>query len=74
MISRCNKNFLHSYRNLCIHIEAANLADGTYKLVPTHENDFQDTQANLTEVIQDPDQSPEEPKANSVQEGKPRCI
>jgi len=61
-------------RNLCIHIEAANLADGTYELVPTHENDFQDAQANLSEVIQDPEQSPEEPKASSAQESKPRYI
>ena len=66
-----------SYRNNfhpCIHIKTANLIDGTYELVPTHENDFQDAQENLSEVIQDPEQSPEEPKANSVQEGKPRCI
>ena len=41
-----------------------------YELVPTHENNSQDAQVNLTEAIQDPDQSLEEPKAISAQEGK----
>ena len=55
---------------LCIHIETIHLIDGMYELVPTHENDSQDAQVNLTEAIQDPDQSLEEPKAISAQEGK----
>jgi hypothetical protein len=58
----------------CIHIETANLADGTYDLVPTHKADTADAQVNTLELIQDPNQSLEEPKASSVQEGKPRCI
>ena len=57
-----------------IHIETANLADGTYEFVPTHEADTADAQVNALELIQDPNQSSEEPKASSVQEGKPRCI
>jgi len=32
----CNKE------HLCIHIEAIHLIDGTYKLVPTHENESHD--------------------------------
>ena len=58
----------------CIHIETANLADGTYGLVPTHEADTADAQVNALELIQDSNQSSEEPKASSAQEGKPRCI
>ena len=58
----------------CIHIETANLADGTYELVPTHEDESAGAQVNALERIQDPNQSSEEPKASSAQEGKPRCI
>ena len=67
-VSYCNK--IHC----CIHIETANLADGTNGLVPTHEADTADAQVNALELIQDPNQSSEEPKARSDQEGKPRCI
>ena len=67
-VSYCNK--FHS----CIHIETANLADGTYELVPTHEDETNGAQVNALELIQDPNQSLEEPKASSAQEGKPRCI
>ena len=68
--------FVSCYNKIhcCIHIETANLADGTYELVPTHEADTADAQVNALELIQDPNQSSEEPKASSVQEGKPRCI
>ena len=64
-MSCCNK--FHP----CIHIETANLVDGTYELVPTHETDTADVQLNALELIQDPNQSSEEPKASSAQEGKP---
>jgi len=57
-----------------MHIEATHLSDGTYELVPTHEYEFEDVQLNASELIQDLNQSSEEPKANSAQEGKPRCI
>ena len=58
----------------CIHIEIANLADGTYESVPMHEDDTADAQVNALELIQDPNQSSEEPKASSAQEGNLRCI
>ena len=65
----------HEITNIsCIHIEATHLSDGTYELVPTNENESEEVQLNSSEVIQDPNQSSEEPKANSAQEGKPRCI
>ena len=67
-VSYCNK--FHP----CIHIETANLVDGTYELVPTHEDETNGAQVNALELIQDPNQSSEEPKASSAQAGKPRCI
>ena len=39
-----------------------------------HEDDTADAQVNALELIQDPNQSSEEPKASSAQEGKPWCI
>ena len=35
----------------CIHIESANFANVTYKLVPTHEDDTADAQVNALELI-----------------------
>ena len=67
-VSCCNK--VH----LWIHIETANLADSTNELLPTHVNELVDVQVNLTEVAEDLNQCSEEPKANSAQEGNPRCI
>ena len=67
-VSCCNKS------HFCIHIEIANLADGTYELVPMHEDDTDSAQVYALELIQDPNQSSEEPKASSAQEGKPQCI
>ena len=67
-VSCCNKIYC------CIHIETVNLADGTYKLVRTRKADTADAQVNALELIQDSNQSSEEPKASSAQEGKPRCI
>ena len=67
-MSCCNKLYP------CIHIETANLADGTNELVPTHEDETAGAQVNALELIQDLNQSSEEPKASSAQEGKPRCI
>jgi hypothetical protein len=68
--------FVSCYNKIycCIHIEIANLANGTYELVPTHKAKTADAQVNAIELIQDPNQSSEEPKASSAQEGKPRCI
>ena len=67
-VSWCNK--FHP----CIYIETANLAYGTYELVPTYESEPAGVQVNALELIQDPNQSSEGPKASSAQEGKPRCI
>ena len=50
------------------------LADGTYELVPESESEQREAQVNLTEIIEDLNQSSEEPKASSAQEGKPRSM
>ena len=67
-VSCCN-NF-----HPCIHIETVNLADDTYELVPSYEDDTASAQVNALELIQDPNQSLKEPKASSAKEGKPWCI
>ena len=64
-VSYCNKD------HLCIHIESINLSDGVYEPVPSRNHTPKSAVVNLTELDQDPGQSPEEPKASSAQEGKP---
>ena len=46
------------------HVDSTTLADGTYELVPESESEQREAQVNLTETAEDPNQSPEEPKAN----------
>ena len=51
------------------------LSDGTYELIPESEGGDHEGQVNGTVLTEDPDQSPEEPKANlasDYREGKPR--
>ena len=67
-VSYCNKE------HFCIHIESVHLSDGIYKLVLASESAPEGSFLNLTEWNQDPDKRPEEPKADSTQEGKPQCI
>jgi hypothetical protein len=57
---------MHSYRTT--------LADGPYELVPEPESEQREARINLTEVIKNPNQSSEEPKASFDQEGKPRSV
>ena len=59
---------------MCIHVDSTTLADGTYELVPESESEQRETQINLTEAIEDPNQCSAEPKASFAQEGKPRSI
>jgi hypothetical protein len=40
------------------------LANGTYELILKSESEQREAQANLTQVIEDSNQSSEEPKAN----------
>ena len=61
--------------SLASHIDTTILADGTYELIPESEGVDQEAQVNAAILTEDPDQSPEEPKADLVsdyREGKPR--
>ena len=61
--------------SLASHIDTTVLADGTYELIPESEGVGQEAQVNAAILTEDPDQSPEEPKADLVsdyREGKPR--
>ena len=57
-----------------MHIETVNLLDGDYELVPANTTTPESVSLNYTDLNQDLGQVPEEPKAISAQEGKPRCI
>jgi hypothetical protein len=55
-----------------LHVDTS-LPDGDYELVPEAESEQQEAKVNTVTVVEDPDQSPEEPKA-SAQEGKHRSM
>ena len=60
---------------LASHIDTTVLSDGTYELIPDSEGGDLEVQVNAVVLTEDPDQSPEEPKANlasDFREGKPR--
>jgi hypothetical protein len=60
---------------LASHIDTTVLTDGTYELIPESEGGDQESQVNTAIQTEDPDQSPEEPKANlasDYREGKPQ--
>jgi len=61
----------HAYAS---HIDLTALADDTYELVPESKSEQREAQVNLNEITEDLNQSSEEPKANSAQEGKPRSM
>ena len=61
--------------SLASHIDTIVLADGTYELIPESEGVGQEAQVNAAILTEDPDQSPEEPKADlasDYRQGKPR--
>jgi hypothetical protein len=61
--------------SLAFHIDTIALTDGTYELIPESEGGDQEAQVNVTELIEAPNQSSEEPKAEIVsdyREDKPR--
>ena len=58
----------HAY---AFHLDSTTLPYGTYELVPESESEQREAQVNLTEVTEDLNQSSEEPKASSAQEGNP---
>ena len=60
--------------NLALHIEAVNLADGDYELVPADSRVDQEVNLNCANLSQDLGQAPEAFMPDSAQEGKPRSI
>ena len=50
--------------SLASHIDTTVLADGMYELIPESEGVDQEAQVNAAILTEDPDQSPEDPKAN----------
>ena len=56
-----------------MHIDAVNLADGEYELVPV-DSLAQEVNLNCTNLAQDLGQAPEDSQPDSAQEGKPWCI
>ena len=61
--------------SLASHIDTSALSDGTYELIPDSEEGDQEAQLNAATLTEDPDQSPEEPKAvlaSDYRDGKPQ--
>ena len=61
--------------SLASHIDTSVLSDGTYELIPDSEGGDLEAQVNTAVLIEAPDQSSEEPRAEIVcdyREGKPR--
>ena len=63
-----------NHDNLALHIEAVNLADGEYELVPVDSCVTSEVNLNCTNLAQDLGQAQEDSQPDSAQEGKPRCI
>ena len=61
--------------SLASHIDTTALTDGTYEPIPESDGGDPEVQVNATTLTEDPDQSPEVPKAelaSDYREGKPR--
>ena len=67
-LSYCNHD------NLALHINAVNLADGDYELIPADSLAMLEVNLNYANINQDLGQAPEDSQFDSAQEGKPRCI
>ena len=68
------KRYPRITNNLALHIEAVNLADGDYELVPADSRVDQEVNLNCANLSQDLGQAPEAFLPDSAQEGKPRSI
>ena len=68
LLSCCN------HENLALHIDAVNLADGDFDLVPADSLITSEVNLNCANMNQDLGQASEDSQTDSAQEGKPRCI
>ena len=64
----------YNHKNLALHIDAVNIADGYYELIPADSLAASEVNLNCANVNQDLCQAPEDSQFDSAQEGKPRCI
>ena len=74
IVKERNHLSLCNHENLALHIDAVNLADGDYKLVPADSCVTSEVILNCTNLAQDLGQAPDDSLPDSAQEGKPRCI
>ena len=74
IMKKRNHLSLCNHDNLALHIEAVNLTDGEYELVPADSCVTSEVNLTCTNLAQDLGQDPEVPLPDSAQEGKPRCI
>ena len=74
IVKERNHLSLCNHDNLALHIEAVNLTDGEYELVPADSCVAQEVNLNCTNLAQDLGQALEVPLPDSAQEDKPRCI
>ena len=49
--------------SIALHIDMTALSDGTYELIPKSKGGDHESQVHAAVLTEDPDQSPEEPKA-----------
>ena len=64
----------YNHENLALHIDAVNLTDGDYELIPADSLAASEVNLNCANVNQDLGQAPEGSQFDSAQEGKPRCM
>ena len=74
IVKERNRLSCYNHENLALHIDAVNLADGDYELVPADSLVTSEVNLNCANVNQDLGQAPEDSQFDSAQEGKPRCI
>ena len=74
IVKERNHLSLYNHENLALHIDAVNLADRDYELVPADSCVTSEVILNCTNLAQDLGQAPEDSLPDSAQEGKPRCI
>ena len=61
----------YNHENLALHIDAVNIADGDYELIPADSLAASEVNLNCANVNQDLGQAPEGFQFDSAQEGKP---
>ena len=74
IVKERNHLSLYNHENLALHIDAVNLADGDYELVPADSCVTSEVILNCTNLAQDLGKAPEDSLLDRAQEGKPQRI